>query len=103
MEPITMVLPHPRSAVRATPSVAPRPPATPRTITVAVSLTSGSEAPLRALADAPQAARIVCHPYDEAIVAHLLAHVGRSDCLLHPTDAAAHGELSIRVRLAIAS
>jgi ribosome recycling factor len=103
MEPITLVLPHPRSAARSTSQSTPRTTPTSRTLSLTVSLTAGSEAPLRALAEAPDAARIVCHPYDQAIVAHLLAHVGRTDCSLHPTDAAAHGELSIRVRLAVAS
>jgi hypothetical protein len=103
MEPITMVLPHPRTAAPSTSPVPPRAAPTSRVSSLAVSLTSGSETPLRALAEAPQSARIVCHPCDQAIVAHLLAHVGRSDCLLHPLAAGVPGELSIRVRLAVAS
>lgn len=107
MEPITLVLPHPRSAALATSAARPAatPPAasTTRKRSLDVSLTSGAETPLRALAEAPPSARIVCHPYDQAIVAHLLAHLGRTDCLLHPLDAAVPGQLSIRVRLAVAS
>ena len=106
MEPITLVLPHPRSPARETSP--PTSPATPRasssrTPSLTVSLTAGSEMPLRALVEAPPSARIVCHPYDQAIVAHLLAHVGRTDCSLHPTAVVAPGELRIRVRLAVVS
>src|ERR1700712_1701802 len=102
MEPMTLVLPQPRTAALATSTATP-PAAPTRSPALSVSLTSGAETPLRALAEAPPSARIVCHPYDQAIVAHLLAHVGRTDCLLHPLAAAVPGELSIRVRLAVAS
>ena len=98
-----MVLPHPRSGASVSPPPTTRAAATPGRPSLTVSLTSGAEAPLRALADAPHRALIVCHPYDAAVVAHLLAHVGRTDCLLQTGHETAHGTLGISVRLAVAS
>jgi hypothetical protein len=90
MEPTTVVLPRPRShaaslALRHT-----------------VSMTSGAELPLRALADAPTSATVSCHPCDEAIVRHLLGHVARLDCDLRIDPAVTPGELALHVRLAVA-
>jgi hypothetical protein len=95
MESVTVVLPRPRSsAAVTTPSLALR---------HTVSMTSGAETPLRALADAPSSAHISCNPCDEAIVRHLLGHVGRIDCELRVDAGVAAGVLAISVRLAVAS
>ncbi|HSP38743.1 MAG TPA: hypothetical protein VLR26_13415 [Frankiaceae bacterium] len=94
MEPITVVLPRPRSTGSAPTSLAYR---------LTISLTSGAEAPLQALTDAPTSAAINCHPCDEAIVLHLVRHLGRSDYYLRVDATVAPGELAISVRLAVAS
>jgi hypothetical protein len=94
MEPITVVLPRPRSAGVPQAGIAYR-----RT----VSMTAGADEPLRMLADAPTAASVNCHPCDEAIVRHLVAHVGRIDCSLRVDPEVAPGVLAISVRLAVAS
>jgi hypothetical protein len=91
MEPTAVVLPRPRSYA---PGLAFR-----RT----VSMTSGADLPLRALSDAPASARVSCHPCDEAIVRHLLNHVGRADCEVAIDPAVTPGELALSVRLAFAS
>jgi hypothetical protein len=94
MEPITVVLPRPRSAGSTRASIAFR-----RT----VSLTMGAEEPLRMLANAPTAAAVNCHPCDEAIVRHLISHVGRVDCSVRVDQDLTPGVLAISVRLAVAS
>jgi hypothetical protein len=94
MEPITVVLPRPRSAGSAPARIAYR---------RVVSLTCGAETPLQALTDAPTSAAIHCHPCDEAIVRHLVGHVARHDCELRIDGNVAPGELAISVRLAVAS
>jgi hypothetical protein len=95
MESVTVVLPRPRSSSVATaPSLALR---------HTVSMTNGAETPLRAIADAPTSAHISCNPCDEAIVRHLLGHVGRIDCELRVDAGVVAGELAISVRLAVAS
>jgi hypothetical protein len=67
-----------------------------------VSMTSGAELPLRALADAPAAAAVSCHPCDEAIVRHLICHVGRLDCDVRVDPSVSPGELALSVQLAVA-
>ena len=94
MEPITVVLPRPRSAGSTLAGIAYR-----RT----VSMTAGADEPLRMLADAPTAAAVNCHPCDEAIVRHLVGHVGRHDCAVRVDPEVTPGELAISVRLAVAS
>lgn len=94
MEPITVVLPRPRSAGSTSAGIAFR-----RT----VSMTAGAEAPLRLLSDAPAAAAVNCHPCDEAIVRHLVAHVGRMDCPIRLDPEVTPGVLAVSVRLAVAS
>jgi hypothetical protein len=95
MESVTVVLPRPRSSSAVTtPSLALR---------HTVSMTSGAETPLRALADAPTSAHVSCNPCDEAIVRHLLGHVGRIDCELRVDAGVTAGVLAISVRLAVAS
>jgi hypothetical protein len=91
MDSTTVVLPRPRS--RAS-SLAMR-----RTVT----MTSGADAPLRALREAPRASRISCHPCDEAIVRHLLGHVGRHDVSLQIDPDVTPGSLAISLRFAVAS
>jgi hypothetical protein len=58
---------------------------------------------MAALRDAPPSALVSCHPYDEAIVRHLLAHAGRPDCELVLDATASHGVLGLSVRFAVAS
>lgn len=94
MEPITVVLPRPRTAVAAPSGVAFR-----RT----VSMTAGADEPLRVLADAPTRASVSCHPCDEAIVRHLLAHVRRHDCPVLVDVEVDPGVLAVSVRLTVAS
>ena len=91
MELTTVVLPRPRTSVG---NLALR-----RTI----SMTSGADVPLTALADAPTSSTVSCHPCDEAIVRHLLGHTGRLDCELRVDAAVTPGELALSVRLAYAS
>src|SRR3978361_2586927 len=94
MDPITVVLPRPRSAGSSRASIAYR-----RT----VSMTAGADEPLRMLAAAPSAAAVSCHPCDEAIVRHLVGHVGRLDCELRVDQGIPPGELEVCVPLRIAS
>ena len=91
-----MVLPRPRSYAALAP-------AEPLAYRQTVSMTAGAEAPLAALKAAPRGATVICHPCDEAIVRHLVAHVGRADVVLHVDETAPAGELGLRVRLAVAS
>jgi hypothetical protein len=91
MELTTVVLPRPRSQVA---NLAFR-----RT----VSMTEGADAPLRALSDAPSSATVSCHPCDEAIVLHLIGHVGRADCDVRVDPTVRPGQLALSVRLAVAS
>lgn len=104
METLAVVLPRPRthaaSAVAAAPSTAP---ASGLLLQQSVSMTAGAEEPLAALAAAPVAAVVVCHPCDEAIVRHLMAHVGRRDIGLLVDGTAAPGALGLSVRFAVAS
>jgi hypothetical protein len=94
MEPITVVLPRPRSTGTTPAGIAYR---------RSVSMTAGAEEPLRLLADAPTAATVNCHPCDEAIVRHLVAHIGRIDCPLLVDPEVPPGMLAVSVRLAVAS
>lgn len=96
MDQLTVVLPHPRSRSAA-------PAERGLALRHTVSMTAGAEGPVRALTDAPTAATLVCHPYDEAIVRHLVAHVGRADCEVRVDPAAVHGQLAVSLRLAYAS
>jgi len=66
-------------------------------------MTAGADAPLRALRDAPSAAAVPCHPCDEAIVRHLVGHVGRQDCPVQVDASVTPGMLALSVRLAVAS
>ena len=99
MGPITVVLPRPRTAGSAPAGTASSAVAFRRT----VSMTAGADEPLRVLADAPTAASVSCHPCDEAIVRHLVGHVGRLDCAVHVDADVPPGMLAVSVRLAIAS
>jgi hypothetical protein len=99
MGPITVVLPRPRTADYAPSGSASSAVAFRRT----VSMTAGADEPLRVLADAPAAASVSCHPCDEAIVRHLVGHVGRLDCALHVDPEVAPGVLAVSVRLAVVS
>jgi hypothetical protein len=94
MDQTTVVLPRPRTRPGSGSSLAFR-----RT----VSMTTGAEAPLRALREAPAAAAVLCHPCDEAIVRHLVGHVGRVDCPVLVDPAVKPGVLALSVRLAVAS
>jgi len=94
MEPITVVLPRPRSAGSPQSGIAFR---------RSVSMTAGADEPLRLQRDAPTSAAVSCHPCDEAIVRHLVAHVGRLDCPLTLDPQVAPGMLAVSVRLAVAS
>jgi hypothetical protein len=94
MDQTTVVLPRPRLRPGSGTSLAFR-----RT----VSMTAGADAPLRALRDAPAAAAVLCHPCDEAIVRHLIGHVGRVDCPVLVDAAVTPGVLALSVRLAVAS
>jgi len=67
-----------------------------------VNMTDGADAPLKALREAPTAALVSCHPCDEAIVRHLLAHVSRADCVVLVDAAATPGQLAVSLRFALA-
>jgi hypothetical protein len=95
MESVTVVLPRPRSSSTV--------PTSSLAFRHSVSMTSGAETPLRALTDAPTSAHVSCNPCDEAIVRHLLGHVGRLDCELRVDPGVTAGVLAISVRLAVAS
>jgi hypothetical protein len=92
METFAVVLPRPRSH-----------PSAGLALRKTVSMTRGAEEPLAALRDAPPAALVSCHPYDEAIVRHLVGHAGRTDCAVVVDPDVAHGVLGLSVRLAVAS
>ena len=94
MEPITVVLPRPRSAGSSRADIG---------YLRTVSMTAGADEPLRMLAAAPSAAAVSCHPCDEAIVRHLVGHVGRLDCAVQVDPEVTPGVLAINVRLAVAS
>jgi hypothetical protein len=94
MDQTTVVLPRPRTRPNAGTSLAFR-----RT----VSMTAGADAPLRALRDAPASAVVICHPCDEAIVRHLVAHAHRADCAVQVDANVSPGVLALSVRLAVAS
>lgn len=105
MGPITVVLPRPRTA-GSTPAGAASPAGTASSAVAyrrTVSMTGGADEPLRVLADAPTAAAVSCHPCDEAIVRHLVGHVGRGDCAIHVDADVPPGQLAVSVRLAVAS
>jgi hypothetical protein len=91
METTTVVLPRPRSRASSL------------ALRQTVTMTAGADAPLRALREAPTASQISCHPCDEAIVRHLLGHIGRVDVNLQTDADVTPGVLAIAVRFAVAS
>lgn len=96
MDTLAVVLPRPRSHAAVAPAAG-------LTLQQSVSMTAGAEAPLTALSAASTDAIVVCHPCDEAIVRHLVGHVGRHDIVLLVDDGAAPGALGLSVRFAVAS
>jgi hypothetical protein len=68
-------------------------------VTRSVSLTSGSDAALSGIRQAPAGCSLRCHRFDEPIVQLLVRHAGRSDCRVEVADGETHGTLRVTVEL----